>query len=266
MPMLMPLRSQGSYTWTWTPIPYPLLTCLPLVAHPTNNHHCSPYWSHENLSIITSSPFSSSNFQQIVLFNFQNTSGIRPRLPTSTTARWTIISCTCSHNTAYVVPLFPSLLPYHLFSLYPGARAVFKNANHMLLPCPKLSNDFLSTLAINSKLSFPSKVLDDLPLSTSWPRLRPLSPCLLYSSHTICGVSVQLHTHASVSAPSYLQLPLAGMFFSHIFICPFLFPLQTLLKRSFLERSSHLSLPCLKNHHLPHSCPIAICPFSYFSS
>ena len=69
------------------------------------------------------------------------------------------------------------------------------------------------------------------------------------------------HEQGSTARPLYLQLSLAGMFFPHIFIWPFLIPLQTLLKCYFSQRP--LSPPRLKNSPLilTHSCPITVCFF-----
>lgn len=130
----------------------------------------------------------------------------------------------------------------------------------MLLPCSKLSNNFPSHLEWN--LNSSPFLTRPVPYPPSTSRRQPLSSCLLHSSHTVCLVFPQLHRHISASGSLYVQLILAGMFFSHIFTCPFLSPLQTPLECHFLERTSRSTS---SKKHSPRSLlPIAVCPFILF--
>lgn len=164
----------------------------------------------------------------------------------------------------------PKQLEYHLIgtpaSLFAPieARVFFKNENEIFSPAQNSPMTSI-TLGMKSKFpSFPNKAPYGLPLSTSRPHLRPLYPCLPYSSHTGCPVFVQLHKQVSASGLSYLQLPLAGMFFPHVFTCPFLIPLQTQLKCYLLERPSQ-STPSGKTTPAPLLLHYSV-PLSYFSS
>lgn len=223
-------------------------------------------------------PFSlSSNFQQIILFNFQNTSRIWLARTTSTIATWTGSSCWSSCNTTSLGPLFP--LPHcsHMIYSLPRSQSSLKKWKSHVAPLIKTLQGLLITLGINSQLSLPSKALQDLPLSTSQPHLLPVSPCLLYSSHTVCpclsNFTCKLHTFA-LSAPSgwkvllshfYMPLPLSFANSPQMLLFREVFPVYLIFKNTTSPTPAPLLsalLSYFSSQHLTHLTIYVICLFA----
>lgn len=114
-------------------------------------------------------------------------------------------------------------------------------------------------------LSFPNKALYEL--FTSCPHFQPLSPCLLYASHTVClCLSNVTNTFLlqDLCVCSYFCLEYSSFTSIH---SSFSF-LGKLCWNATCERDLpsplHLKNPTNTNTPHPHSCTIPVCPFILF--